>query len=136
MIDRLDGVEHAMERAVVIGDDNAAKMAVQPHSLHKFATIKHEVNLWLLVLGYKVQDAIFVLVHPFFQDNLLVGGLAYFLFELDNDWGWFEIVHFLFFCGDSDCAYFCWCFSDCAADRGWAHAQRCLSMLHYEQQLC
>ena len=45
MIDRLEGVERATERAAAIGGDNDLKSSVQSHSLHKLATVKHEVNL-------------------------------------------------------------------------------------------
>ena len=50
-----------------------------------------------MVAGVRMQGAIFVLAYPFSQDILLVGGLGYFLSEVNNDWEWFGIVHFLFF---------------------------------------
>ena len=45
MIDWLDGVERATDRVTVIGGDRDLKSSVHSHSLHRFATVNHKVNL-------------------------------------------------------------------------------------------
>ena len=54
--------------------------------------------------------------------TLFAGGLGYFLFELDNDWERFGIVHFLLFVLILIVLIFVAVFSDYAEDLGWTQA--------------
>ena len=62
LIDSLEGVIRATERVAAIGGNIILNASVYPHSLHRLATVKHEVDLWLFLFGCNVQFS-FLCIH-------------------------------------------------------------------------